>query len=136
MIIVSSNRGNETVAPAVRARALFRRARIAAVRLIAAGALFGASLSDGAWAQEPSQVEERIRALVPDLEATISAGMKTFDVPGLAIGIVAGDKLLFAKGSGVRSKGGEPVDTRTVFQIGSTTKAFLATTMAIMADRG
>jgi CubicO group peptidase (beta-lactamase class C family) len=29
-----------------------------------------------------------------------------------------------------------PVDTRTVFQIGSTTKAFLAATMAIMVDRG
>ena len=40
------------------------------------------------------------------------------------------------KGFGVRSKtGGEPVDTRTVFQIGSTTKAFLATTLAIMVDR-
>ena len=37
----------------------------------------------------------------------------------------------------MRSKaGGEPVDTRTVFQIGSTTKAFLATTLAIMVDRG
>jgi len=36
----------------------------------------------------------------------------------------------------VRSKdGGDPVDTRTVFQIGSTTKAFLATTLAIMVDR-
>ena len=29
-----------------------------------------------------------------------------------------------------------PVDTRTIFQIGSTTKAFLATTLAIMVDRG
>src|SRR5262249_36493737 len=29
-----------------------------------------------------------------------------------------------------------PVDTRTVFQIGSTTKAFLTATMAIMVDRG
>ena len=37
----------------------------------------------------------------------------------------------------MRSKaGGAPVDTRTVFQIGSTTKAFLATTLAIMVDRG
>ena len=29
-----------------------------------------------------------------------------------------------------------PVDTRTIFQIGSTTKAFLAATLAIMVDRG
>jgi CubicO group peptidase (beta-lactamase class C family) len=50
---------------------------------------------------------------------------------------VAGDKLVYAKGFGVRSKGNSvPVDTRTTFQIGSTTKAFLATTLAIMVDRG
>jgi len=61
--------------------------------------------------------------------------MTAFDVPGLAIGIVAGDKLVYAKGFGLRSKGGKPVDTRTIFRIGSATKAFLAATMAIMVDR-
>jgi CubicO group peptidase (beta-lactamase class C family) len=62
--------------------------------------------------------------------------MKSFDVPGLAIGVVAGNKLIYAKGFGVRAKGGAPVDTQTLFQIGSTTKAFLSTTMAIAVDRG
>ena len=63
--------------------------------------------------------------------------MQAFGVPGLAIGIVAGDRLVYAKGFGVRSKaGGAPVDARTVFQIGSTTKAFLAATQGIMVDRG
>jgi len=78
---------------------------------------------------------EKIQALVPELEAYIATGMKDFDNPGLAIGIVHGDKLAYAKGFGVRKKGGEPVDTQTVFQIGSTTKAFLATTMAIGIDK-
>ena len=40
------------------------------------------------------------------------------------------------KGSASAGRGGEPVDTATVFQIGSATKPFLATTMAIAADRG
>src|SRR6266436_10085618 len=63
--------------------------------------------------------------------------MKGFDIPGLAIGIIANNRLIYAKGFGVRSKSdGLPVDTRTVFQIGSTTKAFLTATMAIMVDRG
>ena len=63
--------------------------------------------------------------------------MNTFDLPGLAIGIVANDRLVYSKGFGVRSKaGGAPVDTRTVFQIGSATKGFLAATMALMVDRG
>jgi CubicO group peptidase (beta-lactamase class C family) len=62
--------------------------------------------------------------------------MKSFDVPGVAIGIVAGNKLIYAKGFGVRSKGGAPVGAQTLFQIGSTTKAFLSTTMAIAVDQG
>src|SRR4030095_7965133 len=87
--------------------------------------------------QTPSTMEERVRVLLPDLEAYVARGMQAFDVPGLAIGMVAGDKLVYAKGFGVCSKtGGVPVDTRTIFQIGSTTKAFLATTLAIMVDRG
>jgi hypothetical protein len=69
-------------------------------------------------------IEKRIQELIPSLEGYIATGMKAFDVPGLAIGIVAGDKLIYAKGFGGRRKdGGELVDSRTVFQIGSTTKA-------------
>src|SRR5262245_23970606 len=83
-----------------------------------------------------TSIEQQIQALVPSLEDYISANMKSFDVPGLAIGIVAGVKLIYAKGFGVRTKGGAPVDTRTLFQIGSTTKAFLSTTMAIAVDGG
>ena len=79
----------------------------------------------------------RIEAMIPEVEAYSTSGMEAFDVPGLAIGIVVGDKLVYAKGFGVRSKsGGQPVDTRTIFQIGSNTKAFLATSIAIMVDRG
>ena len=83
-----------------------------------------------------ASIEQRVQALVPSLEDYIATNLKSFDVPGLAIGIVAGDKLIYAKGFGVRSEGGAPVDTRTIFQIGSTTKAFLSATMAIAVDRG
>jgi CubicO group peptidase (beta-lactamase class C family) len=83
-----------------------------------------------------NSIEQRIQALAPSLEEYISANMKSFDVPGLAVGIVVGNKLVYAKGFGVRSKGGAPVDTQTLFQIGSVTKAFLSTTMAIAVDQG
>jgi CubicO group peptidase (beta-lactamase class C family) len=54
--------------------------------------------------------EDRVQALIPAIEAYIASGMRGFDVPGLALGIVAGDKLIYAKGFGVRSKsGGMPV---------------------------
>ncbi len=78
-----------------------------------------------------------IDAVRAEAEPYIMAGMKTFDCPGLAIGIVADGKLVYANGFGVRSKtGNEPIDTHTVFQIGSATKGFLATTIAMMVDRG
>jgi CubicO group peptidase (beta-lactamase class C family) len=116
-------------------------AHASSAAMLVAAVLFTAQLPNVARAQEPAKsaapMETRISALVPALEAYIQSGMKAFDVPGLAIGIVTGDRLVYAKGFGVRSKsGGVPVDTRTVFQIGSVTKAFLTTTMAIMVDRG
>ncbi len=92
-------------------------------------------LADGATQAFAQDMPARIEALIPELETYIARGMKDFDNPGLAIGLVTGDKLVYAKGFGVRKKGGEPVDTKTVFQIGSTTKAFLATTMAIGVDQ-
>src|SRR6516225_4431680 len=83
-----------------------------------------------------ASIEQQVQALVPSLEDYIATNMKAFDVPGLAIGVVAGDKLIYVKGFGVRTKGGAPVDPQTLFQIGSVTKAFLSTTMAIAVDRG
>ena len=54
----------------------------------------------------------------------------------MAIGIVAQGKLVFAKGFGVKDVN-EPdkVDEHTIFQIGSTTKAFTAAVLAKMVDR-
>ena len=107
---------------------------------LVAVALSSVIMLETGWAQPGNAgpgMEARIKTAAPQLETYIADGMKAFDVPGLAIGIVSGDRLVYAKGFGVRSKaGGAPIDTRTVFQIGSLAKAFLATTMAIAVDRG
>jgi len=110
-------------------------------KLIGGSSCFIGFLATGGFCGGTSQagpcIEKRIQELIPSLEGYIATGMKAFDVPGLAIGIVAGDKLVYAKGFGGRRKGGgELVDARTVFQIGSTTKAFLAASMAITIDHG
>jgi CubicO group peptidase (beta-lactamase class C family) len=141
-MVIASSRSHRVVpadSPA-RPRA-FRHARGVLLSLLMIAALFSANLPNMAWAAEPSEsgpsLEARIQALIPEIEAYIAGGMKAFDSPGLALGIVADDRLVYGKGFGVRSKtSGVPVDTRTVFQIGSATKAFLAATMAIMVDRG
>jgi CubicO group peptidase (beta-lactamase class C family) len=103
-------------------------------RLVAALAV-AASVALAGTALAQQSMEAKVTELVPALDAYIQNGMKGFDLPGLAMGIVVGDKLVYAKGFGVEQKGGAPVDAATVFQIGSTTKGFLATTMAIAADR-
>lgn len=91
----------------------------------------------GARAAEPDPVVAgRLPGLLERLDGYIGDGMTAFHNPGLAIGIVMGDEVVFAKGYGVRAVGGEPVDPETVFQIGSATKGFLATTLAIGVDRG
>jgi CubicO group peptidase (beta-lactamase class C family) len=75
-------------------------------------ALPAAAQTAAAAEATPSEtsIKQQIQALAPSLEDYVSANMKSFDVPGLAIGIVAGDKLIYAKGFGVRTKGGAPVD--------------------------
>jgi CubicO group peptidase (beta-lactamase class C family) len=55
------------------------------------------NLENVAWAAD-APIEDRVQALIPDVEAYIASGMKGFDVPSLAIGIVAGDRLVYAKG--------------------------------------
>jgi len=108
--------------------------------LTAAIAGVGTALQPGlsrAAASAEADNEARIRAMTPELEAVIGRGMKAYDVPALAIGIVARDRLAYARGFGVRSRqSGGQVGTRTVFQIGSATKGFLATTLALMVERG
>src|SRR5215471_12895337 len=61
-------------------------------------------LSYTAKGAEPSKtkatIEGRVQELIPDIEAYITSGMKGFDIPGLAIGIVANNRLVYAKGFG------------------------------------
>jgi CubicO group peptidase (beta-lactamase class C family) len=63
--------------------------------------------------------------------------LKTFDVPGMAIGVVHDGKLIHSKGYGVRSlKTKQPVDENTLFGIASNSKAFTTTALAMLADEG
>ncbi len=63
--------------------------------------------------------------------------MKAWDVPGAAVGVVAGDQIVHAAGYGLREvRRGWPVTDRTLFAVGSCTKSFTATAAAILVDQG
>ena len=71
------------------------------------------------------------------LENYINRGMTKWRIPGLSVAIVKDGKVLFMKGYGSTRVGdGEPVNENTLFMIGSNTKAFTATTIAILQEEG
>jgi CubicO group peptidase (beta-lactamase class C family) len=58
-------------------------------------------------------------------------------IPGMAIAIVEGDKVTFARGFGVKAIGkSDPVDADTIFPTGSTGKAFTVAALGILVDEG
>ena len=79
-----------------------------------------------------------ILASPPDaLESDIQRIMALSETPGMAIGIVEKGQVTFAKGFGVLEKGRQAaVDTNTLFEIGSLSKAFTAAAIAILVDDG
>jgi len=73
----------------------------------------------------------------PDLDGYVRSVMERFEVPGLSVAIVKGDRIVVAKGYGVRKLGDEAaVDAKTLFGIASNTKLFTATALGILVDEG
>lgn len=76
-----------------------------------------------------------LQKLLADFEKYVEEGRQAWNVPGLAVAIVQDNEVIFAKGFGVRQVGGaQAVDENTIFQIGSTSKAFTAALVAMLAD--
>ena len=85
----------------------------------------------------PSAVEPQSRDTFAGLDRYIESAMKDWKIPGVAVGIVRNDSVVFAKGFGVRTLGKpEKVDEHTVFAIASDTKAFTGILMAMLVDDG
>lgn len=101
---------------------IFRRTRGAA-----AVALFAAASSVGAQQREP----------FPGLEAYIANAVKQWKVPGIGVAIVRNDSVLYTKGFGTLAVNSTtPVNENTVFEIGSSSKAFTATLVAMLVGDG
>ncbi|MFT7620389.1 MAG: CubicO group peptidase (beta-lactamase class C family), partial [Planctomycetota bacterium] len=84
-------------------------------------------------AQESKEFQGRLKTL----DALLETQRLKLKIPGFAVAIVKDDKVVFAKGYGQRDIAGDkPVDTKTIFAIGSTTKAFTSTLVGMMVDQG
>jgi CubicO group peptidase (beta-lactamase class C family) len=71
------------------------------------------------------------------LDSQIHQLVKDFDIPGLSIGFVRNDSIIFSKGYGKLEIHKErKVDENTIFGIGSISKSFTALTLGILVDEG
>ncbi len=75
--------------------------------------------------------------LVAEIEAYIEQMRELLNVPGVAVVIVQGGEIVYAKGFGVKEIGSnDPVTADTVFTIGSLTKAMTSMMVASLVDDG
>ena len=78
-----------------------------------------------------SQIEEK------KLDELIQNTLKTFDVPGISVGIIKDGKIVYSKGFGVRSLvNNQKMTDETLVGIASNSKGFTATALAILANEG
>jgi len=104
--------------------------RTAAVTSTAA---LGAELALGRAAEAAAVPAKglHVRAAVHAVDTLVPRLMRKTGVPGVAVGIVQGDKVLYAKGFGVRTIGkAAKVTPQTVFQLASVSKPVGATVIA------
>jgi len=67
----------------------------------------------------------------------VAKAARDWKVPGMAVAVVQGDSLVFAKGYGVTEIGkSAPANEHTRFAIGSTTKAMTVAALAMLVDEG
>lgn len=70
------------------------------------------------------------------LDNYIKKGMSEWQIPAAAVCIVKNGKIIFSKGYGQTESENQRVDGNTLFMIGSNTKAFTATALALLEAEG
>lgn len=97
-----------------------------------------ASSADGDEPTPPEPVTKaRLEEILPGFAEYVEQSRQEWDVPSVAVAVVFDDQIVWWKGFGERGGGvsGRP-DLKTVYAIGSTTKAFCGATLAQGVDAG
>jgi CubicO group peptidase (beta-lactamase class C family) len=95
----------------------------------------GAAATAGAQAlrEAPPGFAEKLG----DFDAYMAQTLKDWNAPGIGVGIVVGDRLVFAKGYGYRDYGQKlPFTPTTLFQIASNSKLFTAVAAGFLVEEG
>lgn len=71
------------------------------------------------------------------LDKLVEETLKTFDVPGISVGILKDEKIVYAKGHGVRSlTNKKDMNENTMVGVASNSKGFTCFALAMMVDAG
>ena len=92
------------------------------------------SLSSPSFAQlDSAQVSQKLQGF----DAYMEKVLKDWNGPGIGVGIVVNDKLVFAKGYGYRDYEKKlPITSKTLFPIASNTKLFTAVAAGFLVEEG
>src|ERR1041385_8399811 len=84
-----------------------------------------------------AQQQESVEARQKGFDSYMDQVMKDWNAPGIGIGIVMGDKLVFAKGYGYRDYGKKlPYTVTTTQPIASNSKLFTAVAVGLLVEEG
>jgi CubicO group peptidase (beta-lactamase class C family) len=70
------------------------------------------------------------------IDAYVIAQMRSMRIPGLALGIVKDNQVIYLRGYGVADPTGRPVTPQTPFIVGSITKSFTALALMQLVEQG
>jgi len=105
----------------------------AAVRILGAVAVLAAFAAGPAAAAEQIDVAKRLEGF----DAYMAKVLKEWNAPAVGVGVVVGDKLVFAKGYGYRDVGKKlPFTPTTLCPIASNSKLFTAVAAGLLVDEG
>jgi len=113
-------------------------ALLAAVLLAVAGATAATAQDQNPAAISAVEIPPgQIDAAIGQLDGLASGLMEETGIPGMAVAVVHDDRVVYAKGFGVRRLGDPtPIDPDTVFQLASVSKSVGATVVAGTVGRG
>ena len=99
--------------------------------------LIAFGLSTSIQAQNGTAPAIDVTQRLAGFDAFMEKTMKDWNAPGIGVGIVVGDKLVFAKGYGYRDYEKKlPITANTMFPIASNTKLFTAVAAGFLVEEG
>jgi CubicO group peptidase (beta-lactamase class C family) len=111
-------------------------------------AVIASTLTGAAVAQNAPEIEQHIQHVTSGLiggvvlkggensTRTLAERMRELNVPGVSIAVIHNGKIEWARGFGVRSVGGAPVNAETMFQAGSISKPLAAMACLRLVQQG